>query len=90
MPRKSRAEALGPFLAAAASTAAIRKRILLIGEERGLAASSLAVVLKANARTERGREALVRFADDHNLSCDWLFSGDLHGLQRMRRWHPAG
>lgn len=85
MPRQSRTRALGPFLAAATSTKAIRKRIVLLGQERGIAASALADVLKANARTEKGLEALLRFADDHNLSCDWLFWGDLRGLQRMRR-----
>lgn len=85
MARKSRAQALGPFLAAATTTQAIRKRIRLIGQERGLSATALSDVLKANARTDKGLEALVRFADDHNLSCDWLFSGDLRGLKRMRR-----
>ncbi|MBB4259977.1 hypothetical protein [Bradyrhizobium sp. CIR3A] len=84
MPRQTRSQALGPFLAAASSTKAIRKRVMLIGHERGLDASSLADVLKAKAHTERGLEKLLRFAGDHNLNCDWLFTGDLRGLRQMR------
>jgi hypothetical protein len=83
--KQTRAEYLGPFLAAASTPAAIRTRIALIGLERGLPQAEVDNALAADLETLEGGGAILRLVADHNISLDWLIMGDLRGLQRMRR-----
>jgi hypothetical protein len=69
--------------AAAYSPAAIEARIRLIAVERGIGDAELENVL-ASDFAEAG-ETVLQFVEKHDLSCDWLFCGDLRGLHRMRR-----
>jgi hypothetical protein len=61
------------------NTKAVCDRIDLIAHERGLSESEIA---KAKTCTD---DALLEFAERHDLSINWLVSGDLQGLKRMVR-----
>jgi hypothetical protein len=83
--KQTRAEYLGPFLAAASTPTAIRNRIALIGHEQGIPQEEIDQALKADLETLEEGGAILRLVADHNISLDWLIMGDLRGLKRMRR-----
>jgi hypothetical protein len=57
----------------------IRQRIRLIANERNLSNDQIAKAITCKD------DDLLQFADDHNLSLDWLICGDLQGRLRMAR-----
>jgi hypothetical protein len=57
----------------------ISQRIRLIANERGLSNDQFAKTMTCKD------DDLLRFAEDHDLSLDWLICGDLKGLLRMKR-----
>jgi hypothetical protein len=81
--KQTRAQDLGPFLAAASTPTAIRNRIALIGRERGLPQEEINQALEADLKFYDG--PLSKFVESNNVSLDWLLMGDLRGLKRMRR-----
>ena len=60
---------------------AIRARVLLIAQERGLPQVEVDRALRAS--TKRGIH-LVDFAIAHDINLNWLLSGDIRGLIAMR------
>ena len=62
------------------SKRAIRIRIKMIANERGLSDAEVSRAMNC------GTSAVVEFADKYNLSLDWLLLGDLKGLLRTVRW----
>jgi hypothetical protein len=63
------------------SEKAVRKRILLIAQERGLPKAIVSRALKASVK--RGHH-LIDFAGAHNINLNWLFFGDIRGLARQK------
>jgi hypothetical protein len=37
-------------------------------------------------KAQRSTKAMLAFAERHEASMDWLYLGDLKGLQRMAEW----
>lgn len=73
------------YAAADCSPGAIRARIILICNERKIAEAEIEKVLASDLRSPVPGDVLMQFVEDHDISTDWLFLGDLRGLQRMRR-----
>ncbi|MET4214381.1 hypothetical protein [Bradyrhizobium sp. LA2.1] len=91
----TRAEFLGPFLAAASEPSAVRARILLIGNERDIVQEEIDRALEAVSQAETVGDwsceilaegsAILNLAIKYDISLDWLITGDLRALRRMKR-----
>jgi len=84
--RNEREKSIDRFFAAASAPAAIKARISLVAQKRGLQRGDIKRALRASARLDSGKQTgvLVDFATAHDLSMDWLIKGDLRGLRRMK------
>jgi hypothetical protein len=60
---------------------AVRRRVQAIAEERNLQPADIAKLMHKRIRTLD----VMAFCEKHKVSADWLFCGDLRGLQRMTR-----
>jgi hypothetical protein len=58
---------------------AVRRRVLALAVERNLQPADYAKLLRKRITAA----AAVDFCKEHKVSADWLFYGDLKGLQRM-------
>jgi hypothetical protein len=63
----------------ARSIPALRARLELLAAERGIDRAEI-------RKAERSTKAMLAFAHLHEASIDWLYLGDLKGLQRMAEW----
>jgi hypothetical protein len=80
-PRKAKTWLIGPnVMEGATSKRAMRIRISMIARERGLSDEEIAEAMNC------GTEAILDFAEKHDLSLDWLCMGDHKGLLRTVRW----
>ena len=71
-------------MAGAESIPAIQRRIQALAAERSIPPADYAKLMYKRVSTS----AVVDFCTKHSVSFDWLLSGDLKGLQRMKRWRP--
>jgi hypothetical protein len=62
----------------------MRDRIRLLAAERGLPESEIRPALSRLNHFE-----VMKFAERHRVSYDWLFFGCLKGRLRMARWHTS-
>jgi hypothetical protein len=63
----------------------MQRRLQALAAERGIPPADYAKLMWKRVSTG----AFMAFCEKHNVSTDWLLSGDLKGLQRMTTWAKA-